>query len=545
MFVYLLQHLLTNTARHYPDKEAVVFKNDAITYSVLEERSSQLAAALSRSGVKTGDRVGVMLNKSIEAITSIFGILKTGAIYVPVDARTPVSRVQYIIKNCDIKHLISSSTAVKAIINDAGDDSPLRHIMLVDSKGDTDDNEISNISILSFETALSDPKEIPFQSNITDVSPAYILHTSGSTGVPKGVVISHLNALAFINMAAEFFNIESKDRMCNVAPLHFDLSVFDIFVAFRQGATLVLTPEYLTTFPVKLAEYISKQRITVWNSVASLLSMLAEKGTLEKYPFDALRIVHFSGDILPVKYLRHLKKYMNNAEFYNIYGQTEANSSMYYQVKDIQDDQWIIPIGKAFPNFEVFILDENGHAQSTPGYEGELYVKAATIALGYWRNEKETSEKFVSDPRDHSTINRCYKTGDIVRIDEDGNFIFIGRKDHMIKSRGYRIELAEIEATLNSHPLIRQAVVTAVPDIIIGNRLIGHVSLINDGELTENDISAFCSRFLPKYMVPEVFIFHDSLPVISTGKIDRKVLEKQFFEKLKVNSDNLVERDIQ
>jgi len=527
MHTHLLQHLLTNTARQYPDKEAVIFKGDNLTYSELEEKSNQLAAALSQSGVKTGDRVGIMLNKSIEAITSIFGILKTGAIYVPIDVRTPTIRAQYILKNCDIKHLISSSTIVKAIINNPGGDSPLRYVLLVDGKTDATSNDVSNISMLSFETALRrDQREITFQSHIADVSPAYILHTSGSTGVPKGVVISHLNALTFVNMAAEFFNIESKDRICSVAPLHFDLSVFDIFVAFRQGATLILTPEYLTTFPVKLAEYISNQRITVWNSVASLLSMLAEKGALEKYQFNALRIVHFSGDILPIKYLRILMSHMKSAEFYNIYGQTEANSSMYYQVNDVKDDNWKIPIGKPFPNFEIFALDEN-NTQIVPGQEGELYVKSSTVARGYWRNEKETNEKFIVDPRNSDTISRCYKTGDIVRIDEDGNFIFVGRKDHMIKSRGYRIELAEIEATLNSHSLIRQAVVIAVPDTLIGNRLIGHISLIDDGELSENDISIFCSRFLPKYMVPEIFIFHDRLPTISNGKIDRKMLERQ------------------
>ncbi len=534
MYSYLLHHLLTNTARQNPDKKAVIFKDKSLTYSELDAQSDQFAATLSGLGIRMGDRVGIILGKSIEAIISIFGILKAGAAYVPVDYQSPMSRTQHILKNCGISAVISSHTMAEKIIKDPDPELSLRTIIVTG----TDSRILGHgvgIKSISFETILNEGKKDDPQVEMADVSPAYILHTSGSTGLPKGVVISHLNALSFVNMAAEFFHIGIDDRFGNVAPLHFDLSVFDIFVAVKAGAAIILVPEYLTAFPIRLAEYIENQRITVWNSVSSLLSMLAEKGGLERVSLESLRILHFSGEILPIKYLRILKNCMQNAKFYNIYGQTEANSSVYYQVRELQEnDHWKIPIGRPFPNFEVFIMGEDGSEKTAPGDEGELYVKSSTVAIGYWGREEETREKFVSDPRDLFGRQRCYKTGDLVRIDDDGNYVFVGRKDHMIKSRGYRIELAEIEAVLNSHPLIRQAVVTAIPDELIGNRLIGHVSLVERGVLSKNDLYRFCSSPLPKYMIPGVFKFHDGLPLSSTGKVNRKALEGQDLNDSKV-----------
>ena len=280
---------------------------------------------------------------------------------------------------------------------------------------------------------------------------------------PKGSVISHLNALTFVNMAVGFFGINENDRMANHAPLHFDLSIFDIFCAVKVGAAVVVIPEYLSAFPVRLAQAIYQQRVTVWNSVASVLTKLADQGGLEGLTFPSLRLVHFSGDLMPVKYLSFLRKCMPAAEFYNIYGQTEANSSLYFKVPDrIGDNAWKIPIGKSFPNFDVFAINENGQVVSKPNEEGELYVLSASVALGYWNDGKKTKEQFTADPRNPHGYARVYKTGDLVRLDSEGNFVFSGRKDHMVKSKGYRVELDEVEIILNSHPNVRQAVAVAI-----------------------------------------------------------------------------------
>jgi len=220
-------------------------------------------------------------------------------------------------------------------------------------------------------------------------------------------------------------------------------------------------------------------------------------------------------------------EHIKNAAFYNIYGQTEANSSMFYRVEEIPEDAaWKIPIGKPFPNFEVFAINNRNEVIVHPDDEGELHVKSSTVALGYWCDEEKTLDKFIQEPENSLFRSTVYKTGDIVRTDEEGNYLFVGRKDHMIKSRGYRIELSEIELVLTSHQLVRQAVVIAIPDDLIGNKIIAYVASAEWNNMDIHDLLKYCSRFLPKYMVPEVIEIIENLPKTSTGKIDRKCLEK-------------------
>ena len=522
---HLLHHLLEDSAKKYPDNVAVVFKDASVTYADLERQSSGLALRLAELGIKKGDRVGIILPKSIESIVSLFGILKAGAIYVPIDPAAPLGRVGYIIKHCGIACLITSSRYLVSLSAYPGDRAALPKALVIDEDWHVPAGYDFPFECLPFATA-PDERQSVFQSmEMSDSSPAYILHTSGSTGNPKGVAISHLNALTFVKMAADYFGISASDRFCNHAPLHFDLSVFDVFVAVKCGATIVLLPEQLSTFPVKLAEYVAQEQITIWNSVSSVLKILADKGGLERHRYDSLRIVHFSGDIMPVRYLRQLRDHMANASFYNIYGQTEANSSLYYPIQELPaDDSWRIPVGKPFPNFEVFALSDAGEVVGRTGEEGELYVNSSTVALGYWGNDAMTREKFVPDPRCPFFTNTVYKTGDLVRIDEQGNYVFTGRKDHMIKSRGYRIELEEIETVLASHPDIMTAVVLPIPDELVGNRIAVIIVPTDKRTMGKYDVIRHCASRLPNYMIPEIVEFRDSMPVTSSGKIDRKQL---------------------
>ena len=530
--MHLLHHLLTESSLKWPDRTAVTFKDGSMTYSALETKSDQLAATLSHLGCTKGDRVGIMLSKSIESIVALFGILKTGAIYVPLDPLAPIARINHIIAHCGIECMITSGEHLSKFGPGPQNGPQLRNVILTGLTRDEAVGPGGRIAVIAWEEVEGQPGEKRVGVPQSDSDPAYILHTSGSTGTPKGVVISHLNALTFVNMATDFFKIRENDRIANHAPLHFDLSVFDIFGAIKAGAAIIMVPEFLPTFPSRLAEFIDREQITVWNSAASVLAMLAAKGRLERFAFGSLRLVHFSGEVLPLKYLRILKKYMPFAEFFNIYGQTEANSSLFYRVDDVTNDHaGNIPIGKPFPHFDVFAIDDRGKVISGTGEEGELHVLSETVALGYWRDEERTRERFVPDPRGRSAQARVYKTGDLVRLDTEQNYIFVGRKDHMIKSRGHRIELGEIEVLLNSHPLIRQAAVFTVPDELIGNRIIASVSLIEGAEFSQNEFIDFCAAALPRHAVPEVIEYRVALPITLNGKIDRMALAKDFLTK--------------
>jgi amino acid adenylation domain-containing protein len=522
--MHLLHHLLTESSQKYPDRTAVVFKDKSITYSDLETKSNQLSIVLSRQGVKKGDRVGIMLNKSPEAIIALFGIMKAGAIYVPLDPLAPAARNRNIINNCGIGCLITSHEHLRKLCSGEQGALPLRKAIL--NGACSNQGICGGIDCIPWDVIKYIESVQFYTADLSDTAPAYILHTSGSTGIPKGVVISHLNALTFVNMAADFFSIHKDDRFASHAPLHFDLSVFDIFTAIKCGAAIVLLPEYLSTFPIKLSEFIEQENISIWNSVSSVLTMLADKGGLQRFGFESLRLVHFSGDVMPPKYLRILIKHMKKASFYNIYGQTEANSSMFFRVEEIPENgSWKIPIGKPFPNFAVFAVNDRNEVITRPGEEGELHVRSSTVALGYWRDKEKTADKFVQEPGNSLFRSAVYKTGDIVRMDDEGNYVFSGRKDHMVKSRGYRIELSEIELVLSSHSSVSQAVAIAVPDELIGNKIIAFVSPVDNHEVDVKQLMNYCGNKLPKYMLPEMIACRSSLPMTSTGKIERKHLE--------------------
>jgi amino acid adenylation domain-containing protein len=539
---YLVHQLLAESANKYPDRIAVRFKDSSLTYSALEMKSNRLAASLIEKGIKKGDRAGILLSKSPESLIALFGIMKTGAIYVPLDPLSPPQRITQIIVRCGIEYLVASCEVFRRVCS-SDNTGPLKHVILTgpDAPGET---ECFPLEACHPWNTIMDVPSNGFQPvEGADTDPAYILHTSGSTGVPKGVVISHLNAVAFVNMAVDFFGINEGDRVASHAPIHFDLSVFDIFGAIKSGSTIVLVPELLSTFPAKMAEFIDHERITVWNSVSSVLTLLADRGKLDRFCYSALRLVHFSGDIMPIKYLRILKSNMKAAEFYNIYGQTEANSSLCFKVSDIAVcDSWKIPIGKPFPNFNVFALNEGGEEIRKPGEEGELYIDSSTVALGYWNEDSMTREKFVDDPRQGCFKKHVYRTGDMVRISDGGNFIFVGRNDHMIKCRGYRVEILEIEIVLAGHPNISQAIVLAVPDEVLGNRIIALISPIDGVEISVDQIAEYCHKNLPRYMVPEEFQIVDKLLRTATGKVDRKLMKESYFSDMlkgKINGPSL------
>lgn len=522
--IHLLHQLLSESAARYPDKDALSFKDEEITYGELEKESNRLASGLSEMGLRRGERAGIYMNRCIASIAGVFGIMKAGGTYVPIDPLCPPARLSYIMNKCGIKYLLTTQEKLTNIEQVLPANSPLEAILVMNGP-DSGPGSLGSAKLFSWQHLRETASEDALQINMIDSDLAYILFTSGSTGNPKGVMLSHLNSLTFVNSVHDFFQIRMNDRFSNICPLHFDMSVFDLFVAIKAGATVVIIPETTTIFPVRLAEVIAKNRISVWNSVPSALSLLASYKNLDSHDLSSLRLILFAGEQFPLKYLKRLQEAVPGAKFCNMYGQTEANSSTYYWVEELPPDaKASLPIGRPLPNFEVFSLGEDGRRVTEPGQEGELYVRASTVALGYWGEAEKTEKAFVKNPLRPDLNERVYKTGDLVSLDRQGNYVFLGRKDHMIKSRGYRIEIGEIETVLNNHPEIGNAVVIPIPDELIGNRISVIIVQSTPGKLKKEDIMRYCSQHLPKYMLPESVEFRDSLPTTSSGKVDRKKL---------------------
>lgn len=521
--IYLLQQLLTNTAKQYPEKDAVVFNSEKITYRELDEVTDKLAATLIENGVKRGDRVGVYMNKSISSIISILGILKTGGAYIPLDPNAPLTRLAYIIENAGMKCLLTSTKKGNNINQMFPEKNPLEVVVLTDdlTRLKTD----LPVKVISWGDVVKRSGTLPHENTTIETDLAYILYTSGSTGVPKGVMISHRTSLTFVDWSCDEFGIQPGDRVSSHAPLHFDLSVFDIFTSLKAGATICLVPEEFSIFPRRLIKFIQDNKITVWYSVPSILMHMMVHGNMKEYTFSDLRLILFAGEVFPVKYLRELVGLIPHADYYNLYGPTETNVCTYYKVEHLDPDRINpVPIGRACKNTEVFAVDSDNRVITAPGMEGELYVRGACVAQGYWGDIKKTEANFIKNFFNEEYDEKMYRTGDIVVMDDEGNYHLVGRKDHMIKSRGYRIELGEIEAALYAHRDVKEAAAVAVPDELITNKIKAFIVPIKPGSLTRIEIEKHLSERIPHYMLPEIIVFFESLPKTSTGKIDRTLL---------------------
>jgi amino acid adenylation domain-containing protein len=520
---YALHHLLTHSARRRPEAEAVRLRDQALSYGELEERSNRIANALIAYGVKPGDRVGIYLHKSPNAIASIFGIMKTGACYVPVDANAPGPRLLEIGRQCRFSALITSEVLFKKLEPDFAafqKEHPMRAIFFVDQSA-------AGLPLPSLAYADGLTAHSPDEPGVPTIDHdlAYILFTSGSTGTPKGVMLSHLNALTFVNWGCETFGITGQDRLSQHAPFNFDLSVFDIFVAVKAGAAISLVPEGLAVFPLQLSSFIQDQKITVWYSVPMVLTLLQTRGKLEDRDLSALRWVLFAGEVFPTKHLRALMEKLPHPRYANLYGPTETNVCAWYEVEPLSQGQTAaIPIGRACANTELIAISADGQRVTAPGEEGLLYARGSTVMQGYFGRAENTAASFIPNPFAVGREEKLYCTGDWVTPDEKGNYLFIGRKDHMIKTRGYRVELGEIEVVMVAHPAVEEAVALPIPDEAVGNTIHAVATLADGAALDSTELKRHCAEKLPAYMVPEKIEFRKSLPRTDNGKVDRRRL---------------------
>ncbi|MBA2258325.1 MAG: AMP-binding protein [Acidobacteria bacterium] len=350
---------------------------------------------------------------------------------------------------------------------------------------------------------------------------AYILYTSGSTGKPKGVMLSHENAVSFVDWCSEVFAPQPEDRFSSHAPFHFDLSILDLHVPLRHGAAIVLIGEDAGKDPQGLARLIADQRISCWYSAPSILALLAQHGSLETRNLQALRLMLFAGEVFAVKHLRTLTRQVPHPRYFNLYGPTETNVCTFYEVMlPVPDERNVpYPIGKVCSHLAGRVVDESG--QPAPaGEEGELCIAGRGVMQGYWGLPEQTAQGFLAEPEQ-----RWYRTGDIVAKDDEGDFLYRGRRDRMVKRRGYRVELGEIEASLYRHPSIKEVAVVALPDVDAGVRIRAFLSSKETKRPSLIELKRFCSENLPLYMLPDQFSWLDALPKTSTDKIDYQRLK--------------------
>ena len=494
-----LEQLVVDSAERHPDRPAVKDEATELTYEELDTLAGRAASALRELGVGAGDRVAIWLNKSVQAVAAMQGTLRVGAAYVPVDPMSPSIRAGTIMRDCQVRALVAPSDRARSVA-----DEGLAGVAVISADDGPADMTWTDLEQLDATL----PARFRREDDL-----AYILYTSGSTGVPKGVCISHRNALAFVEWAAREVQARPDDRFSNHAPFHFDLSVFDLYAAFLSGARVAIVPEQHAYSPGALVDFVVDEAISVWYAVPSALILMVDRGGLLDRPDLPLRAVVFAGEPYPIKALRRLRQGMPAVRLFNWYGPTETNVCTGYEVKDIPPDREVpVPIGRAVSGDRVWAVKEDG-SEAGIGDEGELLVAGPTVALGYWGRTPQGDEP--------------YRTGDLVRRQPDGDYLYIGRRDHMVKIRGHRVELGEVEAAILTHPEITDAaVVTAGAGI--DAKLVAFIA--GRRELALLEVKRLCAERLPRHMIVDRAIFVEELPRTRNGKVDRLALARMTVE---------------
>jgi amino acid adenylation domain-containing protein len=521
-------------------REALQINAKVLRYEELAAGSSRVASCLLNLHLEPETCIGLYMEKSIEAVLSLYGILRAGAAYVPLDIKNPAQRIEYIVTQCRITKLLTTPEYLEqltAIIKNI----PFSFTIFVVSENvaasenfvASENNENPQNIDSQFQYIYLNPFDLTSASNqlrdthIPADNLAAILYTSGSTGVPKGVMISHKSIHIFMQWAVKYFNYCQTDRCISHAPLHFDLSLLDIFASHSAGACVVLIPDGMTGNPKFLTQYIASQRVSIWQSVPSALVLLIKYGDINKHHFPHLRHVLFAGERISAALIASLSQHFTESAFHNIYGATETNDTFIYSIPagatSFQDP---LPIGKPLPYVDFLIVDSDNNPVADNA-EGELLIKTPTLMRGY-RNGAPSAAIAITEINASASTQATppyYQTRDVVKMLADGNLLFCGRRDDIIKSNGYRINLLEIETLLQSHPSIQDVAVIAVPDDEIGNKIIAIINFPVSVSVSTIELKMFCAKNLPKYAIPYQFdISAAPLPKTSSGKTNKQLL---------------------
>ena len=495
---------LDRTASMFPDKTAFKDQKESVTFGELRDKGRAIASALlPLAGSMTGHRVAIAVDRTVRPIIAFMGALYSGGCYVPIDVHMPADRMKMILDTAQPVAIIDGTC----------------------SRFRLPEEIYQQYSVLQYEelchTPCNEQALAGMRRNMADTDPIYILFTSGSTGVPKGVCVSHRAVIDFTDWLAQSVNITSDDVLGNQAPFYFDVAGKDIYLALKCGVTVnILTPS-MFSFTGTLMKKLNAEKITVVFWAAAAVRMVASSGILKKNPPQYLRCVGFGGEVLPVRWLNEWRQVLPDAIFMNMYGPTETTIDCTYYIVDREyTDEEELPIGIACENMQAFLVDEEGRLVTEPNKQGELCIKGTGLALGYFNAPEKTAENFRQNPLHNFYPDTVYFTGDLCQYKEDGMIYFIARKDNQIKHQGYRIELGEIETAVNGVEGVEVAVCLfdKENDVII---------CVYQGSTEQEAMPEIMLDRLPKYMMPGNFVRMDKLPLNANGKVDRVLLKNE------------------
>ncbi len=511
----LLHHHLLAAAQRWPDKHALVTSSGRHRFADLLSAARQLAALLQAQGVHKGDRVALFLDNGIEFVVGLYATLLAGAVFMPVNPLTKSDKLAYMLADARASALLTQSS-LQDIWEPALLDAPCTRIQIV-TGADAPEAlprgcilwPADNAEHTQASEALGEP---PLPQTI-DADLAAIIYTSGSTGFPKGVMLSHLNMVTASRSVSQYLGLRADDIVHCALPLAFDYGLYQILMAMRVGATVVLERGF--TFPVKSLEVMVRERVTVFPGVPTMFAMLMALKTLSSYELSALRLITNTAAALPEEHIHRIRALFPHAQLFSMYGLTECKRVTYLPPEQL--DIRPTSVGRGMPNEEVWLVDDDG--QRLPnGSTGELVIRGSHVMLGYWDKPKETAERLRPGPLPGE---RVLYSGDLFRTDAEGWLYFVARKDDIIKSRGEKVSPREVENAIHSLPGVYEVAVVGVDDAVLGQAVKAYVTLNNGTTLSERDVIRHCQGRLESFMVPKMVTFVDELPKTNTGKIKK------------------------
>ncbi len=511
----LLSDLLLDTAHRYPNNEALEYKGEVLSYQQVADDVLSLSEGFASLGLDKSGRVAIYLEKRLEVASIIFAASLSGLTFVPVNPLLKANQVEYIASDCNAKVLFTSFMRLRQIHAEIANCKDLKYVVLVDEVGDGLDIAALNFSVVSLDELRQ--KQCDDKHQVIDEDMAAILYTSGSTGRPKGVVLTHRNMVEGAKSVAEYLQNTSEDRLLAVLPFSFDYGLSQLTTAFLVGARVSLL-NFL--FARDIIKALEKNQITGFAAVPPLWIQLADLDWPEKV-VDTLRYITNSGGAMPVNVLDKLRDSLPNTKPYLMYGLTEAFRSTYLDPEEI--DNRPESMGKAIPNAEVMVVRPDG-AECDPHEHGELVHRGALVAKGYWNDAERTAERFKPVPGGFPEVKTqeiAVWSGDTVYRDEDGFLFFVGRKDEMIKTSGYRVSPSEVEEVIYDSGLVAEVIATGVSHPKLGQAIVV-IAKVKDEATQINDILGHCRKEMPAYMLPQHIQIEAALNRNPNGKIDRK-----------------------